>query len=1310
MGRHPEHVHFMNNIRKYNGCFSMTSFGGKQVLQDGFIPTFKVQGQVYHLVGSLLPLPEQEAQFLQIYFVGEDDREVRLRCSNFSDVKQGLVKELQRMLHDVNTYIKDLKTTLDKVSPNCKKFEVVIHADRKPDDAHRGCFNAPIANEVALVIVGQEFNKRDIVLQSHDNKLRRISEVHRSYDALQYPLMFCRGEDGYSIAIPQRDHQTKLQHKNLVSAASFYSYRIMIREGEVNHLVYFRSLFSQFLVDMYAKIETERLNYIRNNQAQLRAESYIHLRDAVGRQDADVSQLGKMVVLPSSFTGGPRYMHERTQDAMTYVRYHGRPDLFITFTCNPKWKDITDALLPGQKTHDRHDIIARVFHLKVKKMMALLNKGSLFGKVCCYMYSVEWQKRGLPHIHILLWLEQRIFSDMIDKVICAEIPNPLKDSLLHNIVKANMIHGPCGGLNHNSPCMKDGSCSKRYPRIFQNDTQTGGDGYPQYRRRSSANGGYTVEINGIELDNRWVVPYNPVLLRIFNAHINVELCNSVKSIKYICKYVNKGSDQAVFALESEKDEVKMYESGRYISSSEAVWRILAFPIHERYPSVFHLNVHLENGQRVYFNSTNLIERMNNPPQTTLLAFFELCKTDEFAKTLLYYEVPSYYVWKNNKFERRKRGKDVDGWSGIKKDHVLGRVYTIHPNNTECYYLRLLLHEIRGPTSFLDLRTVNGVLCSTFQSTCKALGLLEDDKQWDNTLEEAALCDSPLKLRELFTVMLAFCQLCEPLSLWEKYKDSFSEDIMRQVERELKGSAQNMIDEVYNRCLVMIEDAVMSLGGQELEQYGLPQPKRFGEVLGNRDYLRETNYDVNALEEVVLNNEGLLTDEQLAVYRQVLSSVESGDGQVFFLDAPGGTGKTFLINLLLARVRRERGIALAVASSGIAATLLEGGRTAHAAFKLPLNLIQTEIPLCNISKQSNMAKVLRDCKLIVWDESTMAHKGGFEALSTTLKDIRGNDGVMGGVTVLLAGDFRQTLPVVPRGTRADEVKACVKKSHLWSLIRKISIRKNMRVHLKGDVFAGQFSKLLLKIGDGEYPETEGKVIIPANLGLVVKSLESLINKIYPDIADIKEKSMDWLCERAILTPRNDKAGVINNILLKSFEEGEMNYRSVDSVVDTDDAVNYPVEFLNTMNPPGLPAHKLFLKVGAPVMLLRNLNPPKLCNGTRLQVKALHRNVIEATIFTGCARGETVFIPRIPLISSEYLFEFKRLQFPIKVCFAMTINKSQGQSLKVAGIDLSEDCFSHGQFYVACSRVSSPNSLVILAPEGRTTNVVYKEVLK
>ncbi|XP_030762655.1 uncharacterized protein LOC115887381 [Sitophilus oryzae] len=493
MDLHPDHEHFMNGIRKYNNAFQMTSFGAKEIIRDGFMYTFKVQGQVYHLVGSLLPAPQKEPQFLQIYFVGEDDREVQLRCGNHPYVKPGLVRELQGMLHNNNAYVRDFKTALAKVPATSEPFKVVINAVRRPPNSHGGRFNAPTSNEVALVILDEQFEKRDIILESHDKSLHRISEIHRSYDALQYPLLFCRGEDGYSISVPQRDPLTNQIFRKTVSAASFYAYRIMIRQGEHNHLMYFRSLFSQFLADMYAKIETERLNYIRNNQAQLRTDSYIHLRDAIGRQDADGDQLGQRVVLPSSFVGGGRYMYERTQDAMVYVRQYGRPDLFITFTCNPRWKAITDTLFPGQKSHDRHDIIARVFHLKVKKMMALLTKGDLFGPVRCFIYSIEWQKRGLPHIHILLWLEQRIMPDKIDDVIRAEIPDSEEDPLLYNVVKSNMLHGPCGSLNHKSPCMKDGSCSKKYPRPLLKDTQTGDDGYPQYRRRSPADGGYTIK-------------------------------------------------------------------------------------------------------------------------------------------------------------------------------------------------------------------------------------------------------------------------------------------------------------------------------------------------------------------------------------------------------------------------------------------------------------------------------------------------------------------------------------------------------------------------------------------------------------------------------------------------------------------------------------------------------------------------------------------------------------------------------------------------------------------------------------------------
>ena len=349
-----------------------------------------------------------------------------------------------------------------------------------------------------------------------------------------------------------------------------------------------------------------------------------------------------------------------------------------------------------------------------------------------------------------------------------------------------MIYGSCGAFNQKSTCMVNGSCRSHYPKELMNQTQTGKDGYPNYKRRAQKDGGFTVNINGVDLDNRWVVPFNPVLLRSFNGHINVEYCNSIKSIKYVCKYINKGSDLATFAIMDDKDEVSAYETGRYISTSEAIWRIFRFPIHERFPPVMHLSVHLENGQRVYFTEENIIEKIKNPPKTTLMAFFDLCKTDEYAKKLLYNEIPVYYVWRNGSFHRRKKGDVVPDCKEIRKDDILGRVYTVHPNNSECYYLRILLHEIRGPTSYEDIKTIDGVIHPTFQSACRALGLLEDDKHWNQTLEDAAVCESPHKLRELFAIMLAFCNLSDPLFLWNNHKDHFSEDIARKLKIKMQS--------------------------------------------------------------------------------------------------------------------------------------------------------------------------------------------------------------------------------------------------------------------------------------------------------------------------------------------------------------------------------------------------------------------------------------------------------------------------------------------------------------------------------------------
>jgi hypothetical protein len=492
---------------------------------------------VYHLIGSLLPPPDQPPSFLQIYFVGDNQDQLQRRQHLFKDLDPNILASLQTMLHDSNIYIQSFKTTLETLPPDTTDLKIVIRADKCPAGEHPGRYNEPVVNEVAVLMVGDPSDHRDIILNLKEGGLKRIYETHRSYDALQYPLMFCRGEDGYGFNLKHVDPHTRQPTTKNISSREFYAYRIMVREGDANHIHNFKQLFNQYLVDMYAKVESERLLYLRTHQRELRAENYIHLQDALRREDS-VDQMGQKVILPPTFTGGPRYMHSRTQDAFCYVRKFGRPDLFITMTTNPKWPEITSVIEDGQSAQDRHDIVSRVFNLKLKGLMEILTKGQIYGSVRCYMYSVEWQKRGLPHAHILLWLEESIPPNRIDQVISAELPDPQVDPELSELVKTHMLHGPCGEHNvrqRRLPCSKNGLCSKRYPRPFNKETTTGNNGYPTYRRRAPEDGGHQVFIKvgneEIPMDNRWVVPYSPVLSRTLKTHVNVEYCSSVKSIK-----------------------------------------------------------------------------------------------------------------------------------------------------------------------------------------------------------------------------------------------------------------------------------------------------------------------------------------------------------------------------------------------------------------------------------------------------------------------------------------------------------------------------------------------------------------------------------------------------------------------------------------------------------------------------------------------------------------------------------------------------------------------------------------------------------
>ncbi|XP_071694710.1 uncharacterized protein [Rutidosis leptorrhynchoides] len=510
-------------------------------------------------------------------------------------------------------------------------------------------------------------------------------------------------------------------------------------------------------------------------------------------------------------------------------------------------------------------------------------------------------------------------------------------------------------------------------------------------------------------------------------------------------------------------------------------------------------------------------------------------------------------------------------------------------------------------------------------------------------------------------------------------------------------------------------------------------------MDNRLIREELNYNLQEMRTLHTTLHNSLTPEQLAIYEKVIAAVTQKKGGLFFLYGPGGTGKTFVYNTILTKLRSEKMIVLAVASSGIASLLLPGGRTAHSRFVIPLELMENST--CGIKQKTHLADLIQQARLIIWDEAPMTQKNAFEALDKTLRDILGAQDetnrtrLFGGMPILLGGDFRQILPVIPKGKRQEVVHACINRSNLWNHCQLHTLTRIMRVNEYApdgaiDTRKRLFNKWVLDIGDGNVPastrdgEDEATWIkIPDEY--IVESdtspIDTIVDTIFPDfIANHQDE--DYLRERAILTPRNDDADQINKRMFKKLQSQSMTYQSSDEICKgSTDALEqhqaYLVEFLNKLNFPGVPPYKLKLKIDQPIMLLRNLYPSAgMCNGTRLIITDFQKFVIHACIITGSHIGNTVIIPRIVLTvtQSKWPFVLQCIQFPVKPCYAMTINKSQGQSLELVGLYLPKPVFSHGQLYVAMSRVTHPDGLKIVMVnklydglQNHTRNVIYKE---
>jgi hypothetical protein len=717
-------VKFREEIWKYNRAFAFTSLG---VNEDHSVnvggsrgpPVFRISGELCHWSGALSPPTGRLPRYSQLY-VYEPRAALDARVQQNSNLDPEILADLQTMLADHHQYVPKFKHAFEILGQHTGPEDVSVRLRLTPQQDRRR-YNLPTADEVAIILPGASADQpRDIVLRCRDGFLQRISDLHTAYTPLQYPLLFPRGENGWypemTLNEPAERQEQRIQHRRRrradgegpdsdeeagvaddgsrrLTLSRYVAYRIQQRPNETSALLLGGRLFTRYIVDMFASIDQQRLRFIERQQPLFRAARFNNLEDAnmADPDNLDLNEIGQRTFLPSSYTGGPRYMGQSYQDSMAVGRFFRKVDIFLTMTTNPHWEEIERELPPGQTAYDRPDIVARVFQLKKKELLRLIRKGNIFGTAVAHIYTIEFQKRGLPHMHLLIFLKEPyklLTPEAVDSCISARWPDPVTEPLLFETVKTCMVHGPCGADNPRAPCMVNGKCSKGYPKQYQEFTSMDGSGYPLYRR---PNDGRTYVVNGKPCDNRDLVPYQPYLSVRFHCHINVECAVSIGSIKYVNKYIYKGPARGGLEVH-QKDEVKRWIDGRYIGPPDSAWRIFQFGIHEVVPNVIRLQVHLPNQHMVMFDPRDdlgLVLNRGANQRTILTAYFQANadqgEIGQEARKHTYQEFPQFFVFQRveKKWKLRQRG------------FALGRMYFIKPTAGEVYYLRVLLTVVKG---------------------------------------------------------------------------------------------------------------------------------------------------------------------------------------------------------------------------------------------------------------------------------------------------------------------------------------------------------------------------------------------------------------------------------------------------------------------------------------------------------------------------------------------------------------------------------------------------------------------------------------
>jgi len=503
------------------------------------------------------------------------------------------------------------------------------------------------------------------------------------------------------------------------------------------------------------------------------------------------------------------------------------------------------------------------------------------------------------------------------------------------------------------------------------------------------------------------------------------------------------------------------------------------------------------------------------------------------------------------------------------------------------------------------------------------------------------------LRHQFAFALQYTTMSNLLAIWESFWQEMCDDIPHILATgrvPVPPGAEEIVGRIDpDYGLFLIQEYLREFG-KSLSDYGLPEPLLSWVAQHSNQNIaiieEELAYEPHQEEEAYNAMKAQLNPEQKNCFKDIVNIVEQYESNPrgyhssgFFLPGAAGTGKTFLYNCLCSYLRAQGKIVLCLASSGIAAQLLPGGRTAHSRFKIPLSIGLNSG--YNISSNSPLAHLIRKTSLIIWAEVPMQYKSCFEAVNWTLNDIChvSDSSLFGKIPTVLGGDFAQILPVVRRDSRQATVQACIQHSSIWNSLQVLRLKTSMRIEANdsNQIFIGFLKSLVNDLN------MYGKISLPEYIRKV-ETVDLLCDQLYPQaLLDEAVTSLSALIGRAILAFKNDTVTDFNNSLLDKMPGTEHRFEAVNKVKLSEEAAAsepYVVEYLQSINLASITPSSLRLKVGVPLILMRNLSPKYgMCNGTRLRLLGINRNCLQVAIVAGRWDGEIRLLPQIKLTTSD-----------------------------------------------------------------------------